>query len=302
MAHGQISTSQVELRGLEDTALGPQVLGAPDTDRNDAGVRRRSRGSAPEVMSDEDLPRQEALADHERPWSLAVTAVSGFDLLASGTIMTISFKFAYLDNGVSLYCLGLQALSHLISSLLLMVRFMGDLLPRRDSAREPGAVSEECLLVHRRRRDLIREQALSVFMGLVILISSAALLFKAARKAKFWDVWYKDHTTMDREIREVTEHLAWWGFVIYVLQAAVRFVGAWHIRRSIVCNGGVTSVVSLLFMLVLGLAASYEKEWSWKAEPIAAAVLAMVMLCEGIRIVYLHLDDMDTRMRYEPRA
>merc|ERR1712008_49353 len=101
---------------------------------------------------------------------------------------------------------------------------------------------------------------------------------------------------MDAEVQWVTELLAWYGFSWYVIQAGVRLWAAIKLRRSLVWHAFVASVVSLLFLLVLGLAASYQKEWSWKAEPIAAIVLAFVTLCEAIRIVIMHLDDMDTRL------
>lgn len=149
---------------------------------------------------------------------------------------------------------------------------------------------------------MLREQGVSIVMGLVMLISSAGLLFKAFRKIRFWDTWYTDHETMDKETQWALEFLAWYGFSHYFLQAVFRGVAGCKLRRSILWNGFVASAVSVLFLLVLGLAASYQKEWSWKAEPIAAIVLSFVCLAEGIRIVIMHLDDMETRLRYDPRA
>merc|ERR1712238_13934 len=97
---------------------------------------------------------------------------------------------------------------------------------------------------------------------------------------------------MDAEAAWVIEFLAWYGFSWYVVQAGVRLWAARKLRRSIVWHAFSASVVSLLFLLVMGIAASYQKEWSWKAEPIAAIVLAFVTLFEAIRIVIMHLDDM----------
>jgi len=74
------------------------------------------------------------------------------------------------------------------------------------------------------------------------------------------------------------------------------------LRRSILWHGFVASVVSLVYLFILGFAASYEREWSWKAEPICAIALSFVTLFEGIRIIILHLDDMDTRLKFDPRA
>merc|ERR1712217_11652 len=186
--------------------------------------------------------------------------------------------------------MGFQAVSHFTSSMALVLRFMGEFLPQRE-VDFGDQVSEACLLRERRRRDLQREQGMSIFMGLSMLIASAALLFKAFRKIRFWDKWYLDHADLDREIENITGMIAWWGFGLYGLEAVLRFVVARRLRRSIVWHAFVLSLVALLFLLVLGVAASYEREWSWKAEPIAAMVLVVIQLCEGIRMIYLHLGD-----------
>jgi len=44
------------------------------------------------------------------------------------------------------------------------------------------------------------------------------------------------------------------------------------------------------------------KEWSWKAEPIAAILLSFVTLAEGIRIIYFHFDDVDMRLQTDNKA
>merc|ERR1711933_36256 len=137
-------------------------------------------------------------------------------------------RFAYRANGVSLYCLGIQAISHFMSSLLLIFRFCGEIaLPDTLSA-------QEGLIRRRRRSFLVREQILSECMGIVMLISSAALLFKAFRKLSFWDKWYLDHTGMDMEAERATEILAWYGFAVYALQAGFRCSAARRLRRNIV--------------------------------------------------------------------
>jgi len=135
-----------------------------------------------------------------------------------------------------------------------------------------------------------------------MLISSVSLLFKAFRKLRFWDKWYKDHENMDQEAASVTDWLAWWGFGIYSIQAIFRFFAGRQLRQSLVWHCFIASVVSLVYLGVLGVAALEEKEWSWKAEPIAAIALAFVTLAEGIRVVYYYFDDMDTRLQYDTRA
>jgi len=239
---------------------------------------------------------QEVPTEDERKWSLILAFASLADVLCSSIIAGVAFKFAYRAVGASLYCLAIQAISHLLSSLLLVFRFFGE----RALSPDEGST----LLRQKRRRFLIREQGLSIAMGIALLISAAALLFKGFRKIKFWNQWYKDldRVNMDYEAQWATEFLAWYGFSFYVIQAVARFVIARKLRRSIVWHAFVTSVISLIFLFVMGLSASYQKEWSWKAEPIAAIMLSFVNLFEGVRIVILHLDDMDTRLRFDSRA
>merc|ERR1719199_393894 len=139
-------------------------------------------------------------------------------------------------------------------------------------------------------------------MGIVLLLSSVAMLFKAFRKIRFWNVWYLDHTDMDKDVQETTVFLAWYGFIVYAGQALVRFIAGRKLRRDVIWHAFVASCVSLFFLLILAVAATEEKEWSWKAEPIAAMLLSFVTLAEGIRIIYNHFDDVDDRLDNNPRA
>merc|ERR1740120_35431 len=120
--------------------------------------------------------------------------------------------------------MGIQAVSHLLSSCLLAFRYCGEnALPSTDDASAAG------LLRRKRRRFLVREQVAAITMGLVMLLSSAALLFKAFRKIRFWTRWHQDQAmreAMDAEAAWVIEFLAWYGFSWYVVQAAVRLWAA----------------------------------------------------------------------------
>lgn len=285
---------EVELNNVE-----PQLVGAANPNTTASGLRKRTpNNSDAEEDDDPDALKQDLPTQDDSKWSLYVSLVSGFDIICSFVVLVTAFRFAYRDNGVSLYCLGFQALSHLFSSVLLTVRFVGEY---QFSVTE--SQSQTTGLLRRHRRDyLLREQGVSVCMGIVMLISSASLLFKAFRKIKFWNKWHLDHQDFDYEVEWVTEFLAWYGFAFYILQAVFRFVAARKLQRAILWHGFVASVVSLIFLLVLGFAASYEKEWSWKAEPIAAIILSFVTLIEGVRIIIMYLDDMETRLRFDPRA
>jgi len=251
---------------------------------------------------DVSLLAQEGATDSELPWAIALVATCMLDFLMSGTIICVALVFAWRDNGVSLYTLAMQAASHWASSLALISRFMGDLLPARDPSFDGGEVSDEVLLLARRRRDLAREQAIGITIGILMLVSSAACLFKAMRKLLLWDKWYLDHRDQDEELEHVTDLLAWWGFSIYALQGTLRFVAARRLRRTTVWHCFGVSVVSMLFLLILGFAASHEYEWTWKAEPIAAMVLVAVSFVDGVRVIFNHFADVDTVLKFNARA
>merc|ERR1712032_1318289 len=67
-------------------------------------------------------------------------------------------------------------------------------------------------------------------------------------------------------------------------------------------NGFAASVVSLLFLFVIAVAVTFEEERSWKAEPIAAIVLATVTIGQGTRLIYYHSFDIEERLRTDARA
>lgn len=238
------------------------------------------------------------LTAQEGQWAIVLLLSSGADLLlGSSTIAIVAFKYAYRDGGVSLVSIGFQALSHWFSSALLAQRLYTELRSRSTHV-------DQGLLRQRRRDVLYREQGLSVAMGLTMLISSCVILYKAFLKLKQWETWYleSDRRRMDQETERISEWLVWVGFAIYLVQALLRCCGWALVRLALVSHVAVVTIVSLLYLLVLGVAAAEEKEWSWKAEPIAAIVLVGMTLVEGIRIVYNYLDDMDSRVRRNDRA
>ena len=53
------------------------------------------------------------------------------------------------------------------------------------------------------------------------------------------------------------------------------------------------SLTSCIFTVVLGICFTAKTEFAWKVDPIAAFVLATCMLFEGIRVIYIFLDDVD---------
>lgn len=277
----------------------PQIVGASTSGSGE--LRRRSVPKEEEEEDEEDdYVQQEPPSENDKRWGTWLATTALIDVVSSGAIVITSFSYAYHDAGVSLWCMGIQAFSHLLASLMLVLRFCGEnSLPKSDEASVRG------LLKQRRRRLLNREQFLSITMGLTMLLSSAGLLFKAFRKIKFWHRWHQDvakREAMDSEVQWVIEFLAWYGWSAYTLQAVFRFVAARKLRRDLVWHSFWASMVSLLFLFVMGVAASNMKEWSWKAEPICAIALAFLTMIEAIRIVISYLDDMEMRLRHNPRA
>jgi hypothetical protein len=278
-----------------ENSVSPQQIGLSE----ERGLRHRGgNANYGENEDRESFHEQVPLNRDEGKWAWALAVSCGIDmLLCSSTMMIVAFKYAYRDGGVSLLSMGFQFVSHWLSSLLLLLRLVIEI-------KSQASHVDQGLLLNRRRRTLYREQALSVGLGLGMMVSSCVILFKAFRKLRFWNKWYQDmdRHRMDKEAEVVSEWLAWTGFGFYVLHAALRCVATSKIRIQLLSHTGAVSIISLLYLFVLGMAAVNEKEWSWKAEPIAALVLVVVSLVEGIRIVFYYLDDMDTRLKQDDRG
>lgn len=175
---------------MQDDEVPPQMMGAPAGGMS-GGLRMRARQVNSAEMDDEDdegFVSQDVPTPQERRWSSWVAFMSGADMFMSLAILVVSWSFAYKDAGVSLWCMGLQAFSHFLSSAMLTFRFIGE----ARTGLHTDEASATRLLRKERRRWLLREQIVAITMGLVMLLSSAGLLFKAFRKIKFWKVWYKD--------------------------------------------------------------------------------------------------------------
>merc|ERR1712232_425215 len=110
----------------------------------------------------------------QRKYGMLLAMISAFDIVISGFMCCVAFAHGYLDNGVSLYCLGIQAFSHALSSILLTLRFYDEYQQPEDAPAGP----EEGLLRQRRRVYLVREKLFSFLMGFVMLFSSVALIIK----------------------------------------------------------------------------------------------------------------------------
>eukprot|EP00929_Paragymnodinium_shiwhaense_P051632 TRINITY_DN25952_c0_g1_i1.p1 TRINITY_DN25952_c0_g1~~TRINITY_DN25952_c0_g1_i1.p1 ORF type:complete len:326 (-),score=84.83 TRINITY_DN25952_c0_g1_i1:323-1300(-) len=236
--------------------------------------------------------KQERMNEQQMRYGLLLTIASVFDVFISGFMVCVAFAHGYLDNGVSLYCIGIQAFSHALSSLLLALRFGDEYRQPEDAPAGP----QGGLLRARRRTYLVREKLVSFAMGFVLLIGSVAMLTKAVRKLLYWDKWFMDHHNVDRDAEFATTFLAWYGVVVYAAQAVLRSVTATVLKRKAVADAFSASLVSLAFVFVIGVAAVVEHEYTWKAEPVAAIVLAWAAIAEGGRLIYKHRGDIDIRL------
>lgn len=274
---------------------GVRVLGA--TVMNEAGDKENLLWRE-ERRERRQQAKQERMNERQRRYGLVLCVVSAFDIIISGFMMVVAFAHAYLDNGVSLYCLGIQAFSHMLSSSLLALRFWDEYWQPEDAPAGP----EHGLLKDRRRVYLVREKAMSFAMGGVMLLSAMALLTKAVRKMAYWDVWYKDHVAIDREAKFATLFLAWYGVVVYSFHVFVRGMVGSVLRRHVVWEALACSLVSMGYLLVMGVTAAFENEHSWKAEPIAAMVLALASVFEAWRMIRSHSGDVEAKLDIDPWA
>merc|ERR1712216_309912 len=90
--------------------------------------------------------------------------------------------------------------------------------------------------------------------------------------------WYEDHAEQDESIRLMCEVLAWKSGTVYFIQCVVRYFARAELQGHKFTNHIFwVSFVSCVFCLITGVGASYQKEWSWKAEPIALACFASLV-------------------------
>eukprot|EP00403_Amphidinium_massartii_P013960 CAMPEP_0178413834 /NCGR_PEP_ID=MMETSP0689_2-20121128/22729_1 /TAXON_ID=160604 /ORGANISM="Amphidinium massartii, Strain CS-259" /LENGTH=288 /DNA_ID=CAMNT_0020035113 /DNA_START=92 /DNA_END=958 /DNA_ORIENTATION=+ len=234
--------------------------------------------------------KQEILTMKERQMAIFLATACLPDLFLGSTVVGVAMFHAWRESGVSLYCLGLQAIAHMISSLLLLVRLIGEYrFPDEENVLNTG------LLREKRLKDLKRERFFSILMGVVLMLSSTTLLFKALRKFSVWQTWYMDKQSLYRDVAWATKFLALYGVVMYLTHASVRLYCYFKLEARIIFQGFVVSVISVAFLFVLWLASGYEQmksdsyEYKWKAEPIAALILSIATLAEAIYIVSRHM-------------
>merc|ERR1712118_594624 len=103
----------------------------------------------------------------------------------------------------------------------------------------------------------------------------------------YWERW-QDLTAEYQELADITLALSCSCLVLYTLQAACRLLAARKLHSQTFWNGCVISTVCLIFAVVLAIASAYEHQFIWKAEPVAAILLSIVLFVEGVRALSWH--------------
>jgi len=226
--------------------------------------------------------RQEMLTVKDRQMAVFLVTSSLPDLLLGTMVMAVALFHAPREKGVSLYCLAMQVAAHMISSLLLLARLIGEYrFPEEENA------LNTTLLREKRLTDLRREKFFSNLMGVVLMLISTASLFKVLRKARRFMVWQQDSVGQFMDVAFAARFLTPFGAIMYAFHAGVRFYCYRKLQARIIFQAFIVSAISVLFCVVLYMAAGYEKskEWKWKAEPIASLILSVGTLGEAIYIM-----------------
>mmetsp|Transcript_22808 Transcript_22808/g.53276 ORF Transcript_22808/g.53276 Transcript_22808/m.53276 type:complete len:298 (+) Transcript_22808:203-1096(+) len=271
----------------------PQVVGTVRVTGSagaveEASVRLRSQSPRTDAAVDDlDLiedkdPVLEAFAaiPAGMGWTAVLLIASGLDVISGITVVGMALHYGFKDVASSLGGAGVQVTVHTCSSLLLVVRSLGDLLPMPDRDENvSNVVSSECLLGARRKRDLSRERDLGRGIAVVMAVGSILTVAMAVMKMLRWESWYHDHQMQDEEIAHVTYGIAWYSVCAFTTQAFLRWAAARKLRTLFIWHCSIISCISVFAAGLLVAASSFEAAW-WKAEPIAAAALACVMCGE----------------------
>eukprot|EP00428_Durinskia_dybowskii_P034228 CAMPEP_0170259248 /NCGR_PEP_ID=MMETSP0116_2-20130129/29495_1 /TAXON_ID=400756 /ORGANISM="Durinskia baltica, Strain CSIRO CS-38" /LENGTH=345 /DNA_ID=CAMNT_0010510293 /DNA_START=8 /DNA_END=1045 /DNA_ORIENTATION=+ len=272
----------------------PRSQGLPVVRMSSAAFRDDS--SIGKWSEEEPSPAGSPRSISNQRLAFAVIAASGMDLLASSCLAGSALSTAVQHCAVSLWCVGLQALSHLFSSFVLAAQLANEqaAAARATDCEGKDAEPDDCTVLEERRLHKRREQLLAVTMGLAMLLSCAGLLYKALSKLQRWEQWYTNHEIHDQRAQAFTEAVACAGFGVYILHFMLRSFAAWRLRSNIAWHGVIVSAISALFFLVLIVASTFQREWSWKVEPIVAIILLCIMSCESIRMLLSHITDVET--------
>eukprot|EP00397_Hematodinium_sp_SG-2012_P031114 GEMP01032998.1.p1 GENE.GEMP01032998.1~~GEMP01032998.1.p1 ORF type:complete len:281 (+),score=46.33 GEMP01032998.1:64-906(+) len=278
------------------SVIAPEKVGlTQDMELRARNVTRASEASlsAQLMYPAESYADLDEIVENEKPLLNGLIVSGALDIFVSLSIAVIGLGCAYRDDGVTLLCIGLQGITHVLSSVLIIRRFWKESrFGKRDS-------SMSTLIT--RHSDMHREQKYGIMIGIILLLSCVGLLVKAARKFRFWDEWAADHSDADTAISTMTEILAWTAGAWYLLQTVFRVYAQYRLDINLLNHAWPVSAVGFVFCLCMALAASYEKEGTWKADAICAVVLALITGCEGFRTIFHYFDDVDELLQQYKR-
>merc|ERR1719205_376592 len=101
---------------------------------------------------------------------------------------------------------------------------------------------------------------------------------------------------MDKDVRFATKFLAFYGVFLYMGLAAIRYFIWTRMERDLIWQCFFCSLISVLFLILLGMAGGYEEEFTWKAEPLAAIVMSIVVALHAVYVMALHRESADRRV------
>lgn len=166
--------------------------------------------------------------------TLGLAFASCVDLVVSGILVCVSFIHGYSNNSVLLCCLGLQASSHWVFSLLLLSRLLLEYWFREDRA----------LLQRHRYWHVQLEINAHKLVGAVMLLVSG-ICFSLAMG--------ENEDSFDRDVVWISKFLPIYGVSVYFLHTGFRVITLQHLDQTIIRNCFVVSFITLCGTLAIAV-------------------------------------------------
>lgn len=217
---------------------------------------------------------------------------SGLSCFAAFYVMVVAIRAGYNDSALSLYGLGFQCGAEALCSLLVAYRF-GRRKFTKTMSRADLDFERESLIY-----DLLVDRNISVTIGISFLISSAVFVLRGALKFQFWETT-EGHAAMDADARRMAELLSWPTSGLYTVVFMIRVFIARRLKSELMWRSAWSALASAVFAFVVAFLDIAQRKYmySWRAEPVCAFVLAVLLFCEGMRTVILNVYDPDDEVR-----
>jgi Na+/melibiose symporter-like transporter len=217
---------------------------------------------------------------------------SGLSCFAAFYVMVVAIAAGYSDSACSLYGLGFQCGAEALCSLLVAYRFGRRKFTKSMSRADLDEERESFI------RDLLVDRNISVVIGMSFLISSAVFVTRGALKFQFWETT-EGHDEMDADAQRMAELLSWPTSWLYLVVFVVRVFIARGLKSELMWRSAWSALASAIFAFVVAVLDIAQRKWqySWRAEPVCAFVLAVCLFFEGMRTIILNVYDPDDEVR-----